>query len=231
MKKYLFLLFVLLISLPSCNRLNYSNSNNIVSSSSSSQNYDVIKSKMEIDGNLTGTNHLINKFKNQETFIVVFEGKDCSFCHSFNKNVLDVYLNSNMGKEYQDDIYYYYSTDFVSYIIEISQNYGIQTAKMALSSYENDLMLEYYIPAYEEFEGYTYNTKVHLSDTSAFYVAETPTTLYVVNGEVMGFLYGDISGLSNYLLRFSETIEAWSLAKNDFEKGKERFHEVLASMV
>ena len=78
-------------------------------------------------------------------------------------------------------------------------------------------MLNHFIPAYEEFYDAEYSTKSTVGDIE-FYSAETPAILYVVEGEVMGILFGDISGNSNAVLRFSETLTAWE--NNDSEAFK-----------
>ena len=62
-----------------------------------------------------------------------------------------------------------------------------------------------------------YNTTSTIGNFE-FYTAETPSILYVVKGEVMGILFGDISGESNAVLRFSETLSAWK--ENDSTKFK-----------
>ena len=79
-------------------------------------------------------------------------------------------------------------------------------------------MLNHFIPAYEEFYGEEYTTKSTVGSNIEFYSAETPAILYVVEGEVMGILFGDISGESNAVLRFSETLAAWKA--NDSEAFK-----------
>ena len=78
-------------------------------------------------------------------------------------------------------------------------------------------MLNHFIPAYEEFYGEEYTTKSTVGNIE-FYSAETPAILYVVEGEVMGILFGDISGESNPVVRFSETLAAWKA--NDSEAFK-----------
>lgn len=199
------------------------------SSSSSLTKYEDIKFMMELYGK-EGTQSLINKINNKESFIVVFEGTTCHFCKNFNEKVLNVFLNSAQGREYQDDIFYYFSTDFISEIYSLSLANNLDKAKEYASFYENELILPYYKPAFEEFEGYEYTSKVDLGNEIVFYAAETPTTLYFANGEVVGFLYGDISDANNYLLRFSETINAWEKGKNNLDEGKEAFHNVLSAL-
>ena len=232
MKKYFIVLFILFITLlSSCNNSILSNSSKLLSSSLSSytKRYEDNKFLMELYS-LEGTQKVIEKFNNKETFILVFEGTTCGHCKNFNEKVLNVYLNSKNGKEYQDDIYYYFSTDFISEIYSLVLSQKIDEAAQLANLYEKNIILPYYKPSYEEFEGYEYNSIVQLSEDLEFYAAETPSTLYVVNGEVMGFLYGDISMYNNYLLRFSETINAWKIAQNNFEQGKQMFHDVLASL-
>ena len=46
----------------------------------------------------------------------------------------------------------------------------------------------------------------------------------------MGFLYGDITMYNNYLLRFSEMVNAWEFAQTNFEEGKLLFHESLSDL-
>lgn len=174
-----------------------------------------------------GTKDLIKMFEDDETFIVIFGGTDCSLCKSFNKSVLNVYLDSDQGKKYRDDIYYYYSNQYIEYINSVYEDDGKDAAQDLVDIYEDKLMTSYYIPAYEEFEGNEYSTMSTVGDEIEFYSAETPAILYVVDGEVMGMLFGDISGESNALLRFGETIAAWETAKEDFEAGVAEFKAVL----
>ncbi len=174
-----------------------------------------------------GTKDLINMFDKDETFIVIFGGTDCSLCKSFNKNVLNVFTDSDKGKTYRDDIYYYYSNQYIEYINSVYEDDGKDAAQELVDTYEDELMTKYYIPAYEEFEDAEYDTMSTIGDEIEFYSAETPTILYVVKGEVMGMLYGDISGETNAVLRFHETIKAWETAKNNFEAGVAEFKAVL----
>ena len=69
-------------------------------------------------------------------------------------------------------------------------------------------MLNHFIPAYEEFYGEEYTTKSTVGNIE-FYSAETPVLLFVFNGNVIGMIFGDISGESNAVLRFSEALTAW----------------------
>ena len=96
-------------------------------------------------------------------------------------------------------------------------------AKQLAEKYEGELMIKHYIPAYEEFYNEEYNTKSTLGNIE-FYTAETPSILYVVNGEVMGMLFGDISGESNAISLFSETLSAWK--DNDSTKFKEVLEKI-----
>lgn len=223
------LLSILLCSTSCKTNKNSSSSTSSSSSSKYSYRYEDYKFLMELYG-LDGTQKIIQKFKNEETFIMVFEGTTCHFCKSFNEKVLFPYLNSQKGREYSDDIYYYYSSDFIGEIYQLILNNSYDIAASYIDIYEKELILPYYKPSYEEFEGSEYTTTVDLGDNFIFYAAETPSTIYVVNGQIMGFLYGDISSCENYLLRFSETIDAWEKAKSNFEEGKEMFHEVIASL-
>ena len=63
-----------------------------------------------------------------------------------------------------------------------------------------------------------YNTTSTIGNFE-FYTAETPSILYVVKGEVMGILFGDISSESNAISLFSETLSSWK--ENDSIKFKE----------
>ena len=164
-----------------------------------------------------GTNELIAMFENDETFVVIFGGTDCTLCKSFNKNVLNVYLDSKTGEKYQDDIYYYYSNQFIEYLNDLYEDDSKDEAKELAEKYEEKLMLNHFIPTYEEFYGEEYTTKSTVGNIE-FYSAETPAILYVVEGEVMGILFGDISGESNPVVRFSETLAAWKA--NDSEAFK-----------
>lgn len=164
-----------------------------------------------------GTNELIAMFEDDKTFVVIFGGTDCTLCKSFNKNVLNVYLDSKTGEKYQDDIYYYYSNQFIEYLNDLYEDDSEAEAKELAEKYEEKLMLNHFIPAYEEFYGEEYTTKSTVGNIE-FYSAETPAILYVVEGEVMGILFGDISSESNAVLRFSETLAAWK--DNDSEDFK-----------
>ena len=164
-----------------------------------------------------GTNKLISMFENDKTFVVIFGGTDCTLCKSFNKSVLNVYLDSDAGEKYQDDIYYYYSNQFIEYLNDLYEDDNKDEAKQLAEKYEEELMINYFIPAYKEFYDAEYSTKSTVGDIE-FYSAETPAILYVVEGEVMGILFGDISGNSNAVLRFSETLTAWE--NNDSEAFK-----------
>ena len=155
-----------------------------------------------------GTNELIAMFENDETFVVIFGGTDCTLCKSFNKNVLNVYLDTNAGEKYQDDIYYYYSNQFIEYLNDVYEDVNEAEAKELAKKYEEKLMLNYFIPAYEEFYGAEYTTKSTVGNIE-FYSAETPVLLFVFNGNVIGMIFGDISGESNAVLRFSEALTAW----------------------
>ena len=138
-------------------------------------------------------------FENDKTFVVIFGGTDCTLCKSFNKNVLNVYLDTFAGKEYLNDLY---------------EDDSEEEAKELAEKYEEKLMLNHFIPAYEEFYGEEYTTKSTVGNIE-FYSAETPAILYVVEGEVMGILFGDISSESNAVLRFSETLAAWKANDSD----------------
>ena len=155
-----------------------------------------------------GTNELIAMFENDETFVVIFGGTDCTLCKSFNKNVLNVYLDSKTGEKYQDDIYYYYSNQFIEYLNDLYEDVNEAEAKELAKKYEEKLMLNHFIPAYEEFYGEEYTTKSTVGNIE-FYSAETPVLLFVFNGNVIGMIFGDISGESNAVLRFSEALTAW----------------------
>ena len=178
MKKYFIVLFILFITLlSSCNNSILSNSSKLLSSSlsSSTKRYEDNKFLMELYS-LEGTQKVIEKFNNKETFILVFEGTTCGHCKNFNEKVLNVYLNSKNGKEYQDDIYYYFSTDFISEIYSLVLSQKIDEAAQLANLYEKNIILPYYKPSYEEFEGYEYNSIVQLSEDLEFYAAETPST-------------------------------------------------------
>ena len=164
-----------------------------------------------------GTNELIAMFENDETFVVIFGGTDCTLCKSFNKNVLNVYLDSKTGEKYQDDIYYYYSNQFIEYLNDLYEDVNEAEAKELAKKYEEKLMLNHFIPAYEEFYGEEYTTKSTVGNIE-FYSAETPVLLFVFNGNVIGMIFGDISSESNAVLRFSETLAAWKA--NDSEAFK-----------
>ena len=155
-----------------------------------------------------GTNELIAMFENDETFVVIFGGTDCTLCKSFNKNVLNVYLDSKTGEKYQDDIYYYYSNQFIEYLNDLYEDVNEAEVKELAKKYEEKLMLNHFIPAYEEFYGEEYTTKSTVGNIE-FYSAETPVLLFVFNGNVMGMIFGDISGESNAVLHFSEALTAW----------------------
>ena len=176
-----------------------------------------------------GSEKLIKMFENDETFVVIFAGTDCSNCANFNKNVLNVFLDSKQGKEYRDEIYYFYSNEYIAYVNDVYDDGNKDQAKELADRYAEKIMADHYAPAYEEFKGEEYTTTSTVGENGEiqFLSAETPTMLYVVNGEVMGYLYGDISNVSNSIVRFQETFEAWDEAKEDFEAGKASFKEVL----
>lgn len=183
-----------------------------------------------------GSEKLIKMFEEDKTFVVIFAGQDCSMCANFNKNVLNVFLDDKAGKSYRDDIYYFYSNEYIEYINDVYDDGNKDQAQELVARYEK-LMEDYYVPAFNEFKEYfpsiaekdDYTTTTTVGDNGEiqFKSAETPTILYVVDGEVMGFLYGDISNVSNSIVRFQETLEAWKLAQEDFEAGKAEFKDVL----